>query len=85
MPWKKAAPHKRRCSTQWLSRKDFDKKEKIAAVTEIFDQMGIKELSEKRIQDFYDEALASLDRLNRPADRKAELYEFASYLKTRNR
>ena len=71
--------------TQWLSRKDFDKNEKIAAVTEIFDQIGIKELSEKRIQYFYDKALASLDRLNRPADRKAELYEFASYLKTRNR
>jgi len=69
----------------WLTVKEFDKKEKISAVCEIFNQIGIRELAETKIQHFFDEALASLERLNRPAERKGELYEFASYLKTRNR
>jgi geranylgeranyl diphosphate synthase type II len=71
--------------SHWLSLKEFNKKEKISGVIEIYDQLGIRELTEKRIQHFYDEALASLERLNRPADRKSELFEFASYLKSRNR
>lgn len=80
-----ASPSQKEELTQWLSRKDFNKKEKIAAVTEIFDQIGIRELTEKKIHDFYELALTSLERLNRPVDRKGELLQFAAYLKTRNR
>lgn len=71
--------------THWLTQKEFDKKEKISAVCEIFNQIGIRELAETKIQYFFDEAVASLEKLNRPDDRKGELHEFASYLKTRNR
>lgn len=80
-----ANPSQKEVLSHWLSLKDFSKKEKISGVMEIYDQLGIRELTEKKIQHFYDEALASLERLNRPADRKSELFEFASYLKSRNR
>jgi geranylgeranyl diphosphate synthase type II len=71
--------------TRWLSKKDFDPKEKVAALTELFDQLNIKEVTEKRIRDYYDLALASLERLNRPEERKTELLNFASFLMNRNR
>jgi geranylgeranyl diphosphate synthase type II len=71
--------------TRWLSKKDFDPKEKVAALTELFDQLNIKEVTEKRIRNYYDLALASLERLNGPEERKTELLNFASFLMNRNR
>ena len=67
------------------TRKEFDGDEKIAAVISIFDALKIKETTKKSIKDFYAVALSSLDRLNRPEDRKMELYNFASFLLNRNR
>jgi len=81
----KASPSQKEELCDWLVKKEFDGEEKISAVTRIFDKLKIKELTEQRIHDFYEEALASLERLNRPAERKGELFNFASFLKTRNR
>lgn len=69
----------------WLQEKDFDPKEKIEAMCRIFDSLNVKELTEKRIKEYYQEALNNLEKLNRPNDRKAELYNFASFLMNRNR
>jgi geranylgeranyl diphosphate synthase type II len=69
----------------WLKERDFDPKEKISAVTSIFDTLNIKELTELRIKEYYQKALSNLENLNRPEERKAELYHFASFLKNRNR
>ena len=80
-----SSPAQKEELTRWLSAKEFDPREKIAAVTALFDALNIREITEKRIQDFYQEALDSLEHLNRPAERKSELLNFASFLMTRNR
>lgn len=69
--------------TQWLKAKEFDREEKIRAVTAIFDALKIKSLTERRIKDFYEESLDNLKHLNRPEERKTELYNFASFLMNR--
>jgi geranylgeranyl diphosphate synthase type II len=69
----------------WLKAKDRDPKEKIRAVTSIFDDLNVKEVTEQRIHDYYQQALTNLENLNRPDERKAELYNFASFLKNRKR
>lgn len=71
--------------TGWLTRKAFDPEQKIRAVTLIFDSLNIKEATETRIQEYYLKALANLDDLNRPKERKSELYSFASFLMNRDR
>ena len=81
----KSSPSQKEELTGWLTRKEFDGDEKIAAVISIFDVLKIKETTKKSIKDFYAVALSSLDRLNRPEDRKTELYNFASFLLNRNR
>ncbi len=68
-----------------LNEKDKDPKEKIGAVTAIFDALGVKELTENRIRSYYQQALGNLENLNRPDERKVELYNFASFLMNRNR
>lgn len=69
----------------WFNKKDSDPQEKIGAVIDIFNNLNVKEKTEKRIREFYQEALGNLENLNRPKDRKAELYNFASFLMNRNR
>ena len=70
---------------KWLNEVDFDPKEKIKAVTAVFDALNIKKVTEKRIRDYYQQALTNLENLNRPEERKTELYNFASFLMNRNR
>lgn len=70
---------------RWLKEKDSDPKAKIKAVRAIFDALNVKELTEKRIREYYLKALDNLQKLNRPEERKTELYNFASFLMNRNR
>ena len=80
-----ASPAQKEELTGWLTKKDFDNEEKISGVISIFDSLNIKESTQNRIKDYYKKALANLDRLNRPGDRKEELYNFASFLMNRNK
>lgn len=82
---KNAPPSEKKALTGWLTRKEFDPVEKINAVTGIFDNLNIRELTEERIKDYYRAAISSLEHLNRPADRKTELLNFASFLMNRQK
>ena len=68
-----------------LESKEVDHDEKIRGVTSIFNELNVKEMTEKRMKDYYKLAITSLKNLNRPEDRKTELYNFASFLMNRNR
>ncbi len=46
---------------RWLKAKTFDKKQKVRAVTAIYDTLGIRELTEKKINDYLDRAYRALD------------------------
>ena len=65
---------------KWLNAKTFDNVEKVNAVTEIYDSLGIKELAESKINDYFDKGLESLSRLKVDEERKTELYHFAKVL-----
>ncbi len=71
--------------TRWLTIREYDPEEKIAAVTELFDALNVRKVTENRIREFYEGALASLEQLDKPRERKEELFNFAAYLRTRNR
>ena len=81
----KASPEEEEKLTNWLTRKEFDPVEKIQAVTDIFDKLHIKELTNVRIKDYYKAALDSLEHLDRPPEKKTELFNFASYLMNRQK
>jgi geranylgeranyl diphosphate synthase type II len=66
-----------------LTKEEFDREEKVATVVDIFNQLDIQELTERKIREFYSTALSNLEHLNRPEDRKTELYNFASFLMNR--
>ena len=80
-----ASPTQKEELIGWLKEKNFNPKEKIEAITAIFDALGVKELTENRIRIYYQHALTNLENLNRPEEGKTELYNFASFLMNRNR
>ncbi|GAB2521334.1 polyprenyl synthetase family protein [Spirosoma aerophilum] len=64
----------------WLTRTEFDKAEKVKAVTAIYNQLGIRELTEARINEYFALGFANFDQINAQPGRKALLIQFARQL-----
>lgn len=59
-----ASPSLRAELDSWISKKTFNPMEKIAAVTAIYDQLQLKELSETKIHAYYELAMQHLNALS---------------------
>ena len=68
---------------KWIAAKDFDRKEKVAAVTKLYDEIGIRQLCERKMDECYDRALEYLAKVDVPEDRKKELKAYAAEMMTR--
>jgi geranylgeranyl diphosphate synthase type II len=64
----------------WLTKTTFDKAEKVQAVTALYNQLGIRQLTEARIADYFDRGFANFDQIDADPDRKKLLIQFARQL-----
>lgn len=58
-----ASEEQRQVMEDWMARKSYDAQEKIAAFTNLYNELSIRDLTERRIEDYYrmaDEDLARL-------------------------
>lgn len=69
--------------TRWVEAKEFDEQEKIAAVTRLYNAIGIDRLAEQKIESFFNEGLKCLDAVSIDADRKQMLVEYVYKLMKR--
>lgn len=69
----------------WVNAKDFNRQEKISAVTAIYNKLGIDKMALERINFYFDEALTFLDKVSVPQDRKSELKSYTSKLMKRDK
>ena len=60
-----------------------DKDEKVAGVMRVFEALNIREVTEQKIEEYYQKSLAFLDAVSVSQDQKAELYRFAKGLSLR--
>lgn len=67
----------------WLTRERFDPREKIAAVTRIYDAVGVRQQAEQKINAYFDAAMTALDAVQLPVERKQMLRDFAFALLNR--
>ena len=81
----KGSPEQQEILRDWLTKKEFEREEKVAAITGIYKQLKIKEITNRRIRGFYEKSLENLASLNKPEERKEELANFASFLMNRNK
>lgn len=65
---------------KWLSITDFDKDEKVKQVTDIFDNLGVRHLTEQKIGEYFDVSRKCLESLHVVPEKKHELAAFMDYL-----
>ncbi len=65
---------------RWINAREFDRAEKIAAVTDIYNQLGIREICEARINHYFAESEKCLALVAVADERKAQLREFMANL-----
>ena len=73
----RANTHQREELIRWTTAKEFDKQEKILAVTQLYNEMNIDRLAQEKIARFFEQSRGYLDAVQVPEERKAYLREFA--------
>ena len=67
----------------WCSGEKFDRKEKVAAVTHLYDEIGIRQLCEAKIEYYFEESKKWLDKVSVPEERKAHLRAYINQMMKR--
>lgn len=58
---------------KWIAAKEFDHDEKIKAVTKLYDEIGVREICERKMADYSEEALTYLSNVSVESIKKMEL------------
>jgi len=69
--------------TKWLTKSDADPKQKVSGITELYNQLQIRQYAEEAMQTYADKAFAALDAINLPDAHKQYLRDFADGLMVR--
>ena len=70
---------------QWIMAKEFNRAEKVAAVTRLYDEIGIRELCEQKINYYFDQARQTLDAVHVPEEHKQALRAYMDDMLHRNK
>ena len=65
---------------RWMNSREFIASEKISAITQLYDKMGIRKLTEKKIQDFFAKGMEALESISTESSKKVILKEVANNL-----
>lgn len=68
----------------WIFRKEFDDVEKITAITEIYNKLNIKSITEECIDEYYRSALTVLQEIDLPEVNKKELLHLGEMIMNRD-
>jgi geranylgeranyl diphosphate synthase type II len=65
---------------RWMNSREFIASEKISAITQLYDKMGIRKLTEEKIQDFFAKGMEALESISTESSKKVILKEVANNL-----
>lgn len=68
---------------KWVNAKSFDREEKIAAVTRLYNEIGINKMAQDKIAYYFEQSKKYLDAVQVPAERKEELLKYAQRMMKR--
>lgn len=69
--------------TRWVSARDFDRNEKVDAVTRLYNEIGIDQLAQDKIAYYFVQSKKFLDAVNVPEEKKEELRKYAQKMMRR--
>ena len=70
---------------RWILAKEFDRQEKVAAVTRLYDQIGIRQLCEQKINYYFDECRKYLAKVSVSDERKQMLLDYTDEMMKRRK
>lgn len=79
----RADSEQRAALEHWISAKDFDRQAKVSAVTEIYNQIGIRQLCEEKINFYFEESKKYLAKVNVADERKQILRQYSAEMMKR--
>ena len=68
---------------RWIEAKQFDRQEKIAAVTRLYDEIGIRQLCEEKINYYFEQSKNYLEQVSVADERKVCLRQYTAGLMNR--
>ena len=83
--YNRANDTQRRELEHWIGAKEFNRQEKVAAVTRLYDAIGIRQLCEDKINYYFQQASQTLSEVNVTDERKAQLRQYMDELLHRNK
>ena len=83
--YNRANDEQRKELEHWIGAKEFDRSEKVAAVTRLYDEIGIRQLCEDKINYYFQQASQTLSEVNVTDERKAQLRQYMDELLHRNK
>jgi geranylgeranyl diphosphate synthase type II len=69
---------------EWMGKTDFNADEKVKAITDIYNNLNIKSITESFINEFYESALSVLEEIEIGQERKIELFRLARMIMNRD-
>ena len=69
---------------EWIDKKDFDANEKISAITGKYNELGIKEITERSIDEYYQAALNIFNEIPLADETKVGLLQLANLIMNRD-
>lgn len=69
--------------TRWVSARDFERNEKVDAVTRLYNEIGIDQLAQDKIAYYFAQSKKYLDAVNVPEEKKEELRKYAQKMMKR--
>lgn len=83
--WNRSEGETRSELNHWLGVSHFDREEKIKAVTNIYNKLGIDKLAEVKIKECFDESCKYLDAISVADERKQVLREYTEKMMNRKK
>ncbi|MCD8166083.1 MAG: polyprenyl synthetase family protein [Bacteroides sp.] len=78
-----ASPGQKRILGEWLGKEAYIPAEKIEAVVSVYNELGLRQVSEKRMEEYYTKAMELLESVSVESDRKRELIRIVEELMDR--
>ena len=78
-----ATPEQHAELMRWVGAENFDRQEKIAAVTRIYNEIGVRELCEEKIRHHFEQGMALLERVSVTPERKEQLRRYTATMVNR--
>lgn len=77
--------HQRRELEKWINASEYVPEEKVAAVTALYDAVGVRSACVDLINEYFEEARVLLEQVDLPSEKKTGLWQYALGLLDRNK